>query len=340
METSIQTEQQMQQITDVFEKQIKVLLQVEVDNKNMKVNSKSDIKKSVQELRNLFRKQQDLIREATKEKPKSWSQVVAGEPGLQIQKPKAKHVVVIIPTAETTSNELGKKIKSKVNTTELNIQINNVRNISKNGILVECNNSNDCEKLKKKINDELVNVARASIPEKRNPRMIIYNLEHLIEEEEFIRQLIEKNPELIAESEEVKDEIKFKFFTNVKNNTKHGVIECTPRIRNVIIKTRNIYTEWSRHNVADFISIIQCYNCFKFGHIASKCNSERVCPECSDKHVGICEKAVKCCKNCKIFNSHVDQNNQTNANHSALDKNCQKYKKIRAQVISRINYDE
>jgi hypothetical protein len=57
-----------------------------------------------------------------------------------------------------------------------NIGINSVRKIRNNGIVIECNDKTECLKLENNINTELKDICNASLPTKRNPRLIIYNI--------------------------------------------------------------------------------------------------------------------------------------------------------------------
>jgi len=67
------------------------------------------------------------------------------------------------------------------------IGINNIRNIRNNGIIIECNSNIECKLLETEINtnNEIKNICEAKIPNKKLPKVIIYNIENDIEEEEM-----------------------------------------------------------------------------------------------------------------------------------------------------------
>lgn len=77
----------------------------------------------------------------------------------------------------------------------------------------------------------------------------------------------------------------------------------------------HIFLNSVRCTVEPYISnVIQCNKCFKFRHVAAQCRSTKeVCPDCGNSHEGECYDRK--CSNCG--------SNQ----HSARDKNCEKYKK-------------
>lgn len=67
-------------------------------------------------------------------------------------------------------------------------------------------------------------------------------------------------------------------------------------------------------------TLIQCYNCYGFRHIAAHCRKKKTCPYCTQCHAeGDC-----LIKKDKL----IDQYKCTNCkgNHTAIDKNCDQYK--------------
>lgn len=65
-------------------------------------------------------------------------------------------------------------------------------------------------------------------------------------------------------------------------------------------------------------SVIQCYNCLRFGHFSSQCkNNNRSCKNCSSSHDGECQESSPNCCHCK------------STNHNSLSKNCPVYLKQR-----------
>ena len=60
--------------------------------------------------------------------------------------------------------------------------------------------------------------------------------------------------------------------------------------------------------------VIQCYNCFRYGHVAKFCKQlHSTCKNCSGPHhIDQCTVATPNCRNCK-------------SNHTSVDKNCEYY---------------
>ena len=69
--------------------------------------------------------------------------------------------------------------------------------------------------------------------------------------------------------------------------------------------------------VSNRVMVTQCHKCLKFGHIQSRCTSNKVCRKCAepyDESHNECDKEEKCV-NCK-------------GRHKSSDKSCPKYKEI------------
>ena len=69
--------------------------------------------------------------------------------------------------------------------------------------------------------------------------------------------------------------------------------------------------------VSNRVMVTQCHKCLKFGHIQSRCTSNKVCRKCAepyDESHNECHKEEKCV-NCK-------------GRHKSSDKSCPKYKEI------------
>ena len=57
---------------------------------------------------------------------------------------------------------------------------------------------------------------------------------------------------------------------------------------------------------------VQCFNCYKFGHLSRACKAEQICVNCSGPEHGVCSANAKCV-NCNLA-------------HKSTDKCCKEYK--------------
>ncbi len=263
-------------------------------------------------------------------------------------KHETSHVVIIRPKGnEINSDILKKEIETKLNSKEIgSISIKKFKNIANNSVLIECNSNDECESLKNKINENLNEKCEANIPEKKLPKLIIYNVFHETDENEFSEMLINRNEKIKNFIDNnVNEKITFKFMLKAKNPLfKHAVIEVTPELRKIIINLRKINVMLSRCDVEDFISIMRCFNCLGFGHLKKNCTNNLTCSQCagSDHSHKECQSRAnhKTCINCKKYNERIKNPNaiKHDINHDALYSECPSLKYIKNLIQSKINY--
>lgn len=93
--------------------------------------------------------------------------------------------------------------------------------------------------------------------------------------------------------------------------TKHVVITFRG---NVLPKELPIWGAVAALPVRPFVDpVIQCFNCYRFGHWKDKCRKKRACLICGEEYHGICTRDMKC-TNCE-------------GKHKSNDKSCEVYKR-------------
>jgi hypothetical protein len=218
-------------------------------NKNMTKTSKTDLNKLLEEIENLFKEQNNLLLEENKSKQriielqtntqtitksKSFAEILKQDNNNVIKNKKTSHVITVYPKNEDlTSEDIKKEIKTKLNPIDLKIGINKIKNISRNGLIIECDSQNDCELLKNEINTKISDDCEAKIPIKKKPKIIVYNVPKLIDNENIINNIIKQNNSLnqIINEENIDQNLKFKFSLNAKNpNLQHLIFETSPEV--------------------------------------------------------------------------------------------------------------
>jgi len=168
-------------------------------SKGLAKTSKHNINKLVEEIDSIFNEQNKLLIEENKSKQeiiklqtdiptqqKSYAQVIKDNNHNTINKT-TSHVITVFPKSQDiTSENIKKKIKPEINPIALKVGINKIKNISKNGIIIECKTTNECEILKNEINSKLNTGCEAKQPIKKKPKLIIYNVSNDIDKETLI----------------------------------------------------------------------------------------------------------------------------------------------------------
>ncbi|XP_023238335.1 uncharacterized protein LOC111637145 [Centruroides sculpturatus] len=124
------------------------------------------------------------------------------------------------------------------------------------------------------------------------------------------------------------------------------VIRVSPKLRYLLKKNRTVYVGLHSSPVLDHVGIRQCFNCCKFGHVASNCVPKH--PACS--HCGEEDHNFKNCKNknnnacIKCINcirwSQYSKNQNCEFHHKASDPNCPRMIAVKQKLIENTNYDE
>ena len=150
---------------------------------------------------------------------------------------------------------------------------------------------------------------------------MLHNVPGDITSEELIDAIINQNLDNNIASTDIKAIIRL----TIRGSTfVNWVLEVKPVVRNKICKLSRVYINWTSVRVTDYIRILRCYNCQRFGHMARDCKSTQICSSCSDeghdqKDCNNVDK-ILCCPNCKR-----DGLEGIHLNHSASSKECKTY---------------
>ena len=117
----------------------------------------------------------------------------------------------------------------------------------------------------------------------------------------------------------------------------NAVITVEPKYLNKYLNDRGLRVGWQIIIPVEYIKPMQCFNCFQYGHKASKCNNEERCSSCGE--VG--HKRNKCNENLRCLNCS-DYNRKTNAkyptDHDMRSTNCKMYLWETKKIQDRTDY--
>lgn len=228
--------------------------------------------------------------------------------------------IVIKSKSNETGNNILNAIRSKIDPKKNNIKICDTKLI-KDGILINCDTDESTNKLKSNIESIFKDEYNVNIKNKFNPRLILRNVILNMSDTDFLDDLITNNDHLGAN----KDNIKLiKIFD--RGNQKNIIIETTAVLRqNILDADGYLYTSWERFHIQDYVHVIRCFKCHKFGHTRNNCKEKaQVCSECGENHSkDVCPATVKRCPNCVIHNQSLNnKDNELATDHSATASNC------------------
>ena len=246
---------------------------------------------------------------------------------------KIKDVVIIQPKTQQDFQKSLEMLKSQINPEDMDVGIQRVRRTKTGGILVGCNNKDDAEKLKNEVTSKLgdsFNIRKSGI---RNPKIKILDLGEKLTEDELKKCVVRQNQILNNISV-------WNLLVSKKMKKKHfAIVETDPVTFARILELKTLTVKWDTCRVFEYVSVLRCYDCGGFNHVATNCNAKIVCLKCGeeDDETSKCGKDRECCVNC-IKENEVNPSTEIDVNHSRFDSSCPVYKKQVMLAKKNIDY--
>ncbi|XP_023209852.1 uncharacterized protein LOC111612826 [Centruroides sculpturatus] len=233
---------------------------------------------------------------------------------------------------DKSSDNTRKIIQRKIQPSKLGIGVQRMRHIGSGEIAIDLDNKQDIEKLEKTIEENIPEL-HTGRPRKRYPHIIIYSVNRHIDRNDLSNMIYEQNSVINYNygAEELSEHFKIKF--NVGNREGqycNWVVEVTPKLRQQLLVAEKPNVEWSRCRVADFVPILQCYKCCRYGRSTKSCAHETpICSHCAEEHT------YRECPNRnntpKCINFHYEKANKTSDN--AWDGSCPVFQHVKNNII-------
>lgn len=152
--------------------------------------------------------------------------------------------------------------------------------------------------------NEAVNVLGTNfdvfIPKLRQPKVVIRGAAKEYDYEEFVAEILQTNPGF-----DDSDVIKVVHHKRMKNdNTSKWMYFLEVRGRTLSkIVDKHLNIDFKSQIVREYVDVLRCYKCQKYGHKSASCNSQIVCGKCGGRHeFNDCKESVVQCINCKEAN--------------------------------------
>jgi len=220
---------------------------------------------------------------------------------------------------------------------EENAKIKRAVNMRSGGILLVLDPKEDKNKILKKLEPHHEKI-QVSEPNDRKPRMILYNVPSDLTSDELRDLTLSRNVDVDSAVKTKPEEFKPLFKTGPRNKGEvHWVVECSPRIRNILNDKERIYLDWTSCKVQDYVRLTRCYQCHLFGHSGKSCRAkDPICGHCAEvghvyKDCKSREEREPSCVNCK-------RNKVQDSNHSVNSSSCPSYKRAVELLIEKTNY--
>lgn len=305
------------------------------------------LEKLVHELENVNRLQREKI--ATLEKTAlpittissgpstSYSAVVKNSPDKYVDIVVVKNNKKIGSSSNGDSTSILNSIQKNVDPVSLNVRIASTKMTNK-GLIFKCADEHSSDTLLEKIKNSVGEDYIVEKSAKWNPRVIIKNVDmdhYNTDSDTLIASLISLN------NLEVNSQKSIRIVTRLKYKSCFSIVlEINSIIRNKIIGFGKVFLGWRSYTIEDYIHVLCCYKCSKFGHNSSNCkNKEVICYKCAQAHDSRdCKSSSFKCQSCVVYNSK-NKSSSVPFDHICGDRNkCTAFKNQLKYLTSKVDY--
>ena len=203
-----------------------------------------------------------------------------------------------------------KNDKSKVSVSDINLLLKKDQDIKINRIYENPNNfkiisfdSESSEKLKCHLKDKCgFEVSEKSL---FNPCVSISGVPHDISDDSFLSELCFRNG---ASEDDTKI---LKRINSRTSPTDRVIVRSTSDFRDRVMRIGRVFIGASSFRVEDFVNVLKCFKCQRYGHAAKNCSHDAACGLCSGGHITRdCPnkdqnfKCINCIRNNKPISDH------------------------------------
>lgn len=243
-----------------------------------------------------------------------------------------------------SAKEITKMLKAKINPARDDLQVSKLRETRAGNVIVDCINQEAANKLQLMLKTKAQDSLKTQELRKTRPRVILHGIEDSVDKGQLATDIFGQNKWLvdaIGGEDNLREEMCEKFRTGGRGEgAVCGVVfEVTPRVRSLLIN-RAVYLGWQAIWARDHFSLMQCYQCYDYGHRAHECKvKEQMCGKCGGNHkYKDCASRDVCCVVCARSNE-AKRGPAVRTDHDAKSNNCPTMLRMRRIIMGGIGYD-
>ena len=240
-----------------------------------------------------------------------------------------KEVLVVKPKEKQESNKTKSELKEKIDPRRLAIAVENIKEGKEGTVIINCNNSNTKEKIKKKVETELGSRYSVADGVQRNPKVIIRGVEKefiSMEDENIITDSLKEQNDLIITDKSLL-QVQSRYMQKDKRNKGNIILTVDVALKEKMCQLGKVNIGWRRCVVHEYYSVMRCFRCARYGHKAGNCQTNVTCFKCAGPHkTDECLEANLKCINCEDTNKKFGKSLKTD--HAVTNPDCACYKRI------------
>lgn len=118
------------------------------------------------------------------------------------------------------------------------------------------------------------------------------------------------------------------------------IVECSPKVRNIVRKTDRLFLDYGTVRFEDYIVPSRCFKCHGYSHVAKYCEAKNsICGYCAEEGHKYEEWKERKNKNGKRPKCAAClKTGEKNTDHSVIDGGCKAFLKAREELVRRTDY--
>lgn len=321
-------------ISDTFVEMLNRIKTLETTVQNL-ISESNENKNEIGEIKQnpalkLRRTYADMIMSETRTPPTS-SASKKNKPNAPFIAVNTTPLIVVSARDETAKANIENLVKSTLDPDD--DPIKRVTKTRKGNILVQCNNNNVLESIKKKLSDKIGDKINVAEPKKSSPLLKVVGITDVTDKEQLIQAIKKQNCDLVKQG----DRLEVVDFKKVKNHYTAILSVDFGTFKSILDKGK-LRIRWDMCRVYEHINVTRCYKCNDYGHHANECTQkEHTCPKCAGSHeIKLCNADYEKCSNCMMANevNCLD----LDVNHTVWNYNCPLLQRRLNIVKKRVRY--
>lgn len=220
---------------------------------------------------------------------------------------------------------------------QIDANINKILPSNEGSIRILCDDEESTKKLHKVMSDKFADKYDIKVPEMKKPKIVIVGLSDEVVQDmnSFLQDVKARIPDIYEQ------EIKLiKTYLPKGKKLHSAILETSADAHKFLIELGRVSQGWESFPIYEFVSVLRCFKCWKYGHMSNTCTREKpVCPFCGNEHEqDECKSKAKECVNCK-YAKEVLHIPEIDYRHTVFDRKCPCYQrekeKVRHQTCSK-----
>lgn len=249
-----------------------------------------------------------------------------------------KHTVIISSNSpDDTGDDVIIKLKNTLNAKDDGLQIDQVRKVRNQKVLVSTSRKEDFEKIKIKIQEN--KKLKLQETNNKNPLVLLRNVFKYITNEVIEEAIIKQNVNMVKglNAEEL-IQTKIKYRRTARNPLQDNIIlEVHPKLWQNLMASQKLFIDIQRVAVEDKSPLIQCTRCLGYGHGRGICSETKDrCSHCGQEHLRM--KCPEFSEGKKANCINCSRAGLRELGHDAFSDDCPTKAKWDAIARSRVQY--